>query len=391
MGIGAQAELTVSKTGTGFDQWMAFVQRHQGQWCFSALSYELKDEVEALSSENLATQYFPVLHSFVPQYVVALRWDGTLLIHSAGAWSVEQIKAGIAATPPLEAAALNQVIALRPRLPKPDYLEAVRTIQSRIIEGAVYELNYCQELYAEAVQLDPLATFERLNAIAATPLGAYYKMGHQHILCGSPERFLCQRGKQLIAQPIKGTRRRGHTPKEDAALKAELAQSEKDQAENIMIVDLMRHDLTKVCQTGTIQVPELFGIYGFERVWQLISTVTGTLRPDCTGLDALRAAFPIGSMTGAPKVSSLRLIEDLEVVQRGLYAGSIGYHDPEGDMDFNVVIRSLLYDAQRKYASCHVGGAIVYDSDPEAEYEECLIKAQTVLEALGGRLATALV
>lgn len=383
IGIGAQATLRVDRTSNAFKAWRTFVQQHRDQWCLSYLSYELKDEVEDLTSNNAATQTFPVLHSFVPMYTIALSRGGRWELHNNGPLTDAELWHQWANTPLPSPTVPVAPITLQPRITKADYLKAVQAVQDQIREGSVYELNFCQELYAEGVQLDPLATFERLNAIAATPFAAYYRHDQYHALCGSPERFLCQRGQQIIAQPIKGTRRRGQTPEEDAALKAALAASEKDRAENIMIVDLMRNDITKVCQTGTIQVPELFGIYGFERVWQMISTVTGTLRPECTGLDALQAAFPIGSMTGAPKVSSLRWIEALEVVQRGLYAGAIGYIHPDGDLDFNVVIRSLLYDAERAYASCHVGGAIVYDSDPLAEYEECWIKAQTVLEALG--------
>jgi para-aminobenzoate synthetase component 1 len=197
---------------------------------------------------------------------------------------------------------------------------------------------------------------------------------------------LCKRGQQLIAQPIKGTIRRGQDPVEDEALREQLRQSEKDRAENVMIVDLMRNDLTKVCTTGSIQVKELFGVYSFERVSQMISTVIGTLQPKRHWTEALEATFPIGSMTGAPKVSSLELIEQYETVARGLYAGTIGYVTPTGDFDFNVVIRSLLYDASSQYLSCQVGGAIVFDSQALAEYEECLLKAQTILAALEGTL-----
>lgn len=384
IGIGAQATLRVDETGSAFKAWRTFAQQHKDQWCLSYLSYELKDEVEQLTSNNIATQNFPVLHSFVPRYTIALHRDGRWELQNNGPLTDAQLWQQWANTPlPNPTTAPSIPITLQPRISKDQYIQAVQIVKDQIREGAVYELNFCQELYANDLQIDPLATFERLNNIAATPFAAYYRHDQYHALCGSPERFLCQRGQQIIAQPIKGTRRRGQTPEEDNALRAALAASEKDQAENIMIVDLMRNDLTKVCQTGTIQVPELFGIYGFERVWQMISTVTGMLRSGCTGLDALQAAFPIGSMTGAPKVSSLQWIEQLEVVQRGLYAGAIGYINPMGELDFNVVIRSLLYDANRGYASCQVGGAIVYDSDPMAEYEECWIKAQTVLEALG--------
>ncbi len=383
LAVGAERQLELRETDYAFEHLRAFAEA-ENDWLFGYLSYELKNAVEDLVSANNATQQFPVLHFFSPSYLLLLDNNGQVAIHSKKE-STEVLWQAIQAQI-IPSSPTWQAIDLTPRLSKTAYLETIHAIQEHIAAGDVYELNFCQEFYAENCDLSPQATFERLNSLAQTPFAAYYQQTQYHLLCGSPERYLCKRGQQLIAQPIKGTIHRGATPEEDAALRQQLRHSAKDQAENVMIVDLMRNDLTKVSETGSIQVPELFGIYSFERVSQMISTVTSQLQEGQHWTDALRATFPIGSMTGAPKVSSLQLIEQYETTQRGLYAGAVGYVTPEGDFDFNVVIRSLLYDAERRYLSCHVGGAIVYDSDPEAEYAECLLKAQTVLAALGGRL-----
>lgn len=383
LAVGAEREIELRVAEGAFERLRDFSATVE-DWLFGYLSYELKDDVENLTSNNLATQYFPLVHFFSPSYLLVLTYDGQLTIISKRepahqVWEAIQAQA-------LPSSNLYTKVDLTPRIARATYLDAVKTIQKHIIRGDVYELNYCQEFFAENCALVPRATFERLNAIAQTPFAAYYQHQVYHLLCGSPERFLCKRGNQLIAQPIKGTIRRGITSAEDQALRQQLRGSEKDQAENVMIVDLMRNDLTKVCKTGTIKVEELFGIYSFEQVSQMISTITGELQANRHWTEVLRATFPIGSMTGAPKVSSLKLIEQYEMTTRGLYAGTVGYINPAGDFDFNVIIRSLLYDSDRQYLSCQVGGAIVYDSQPTAEYEECLLKAQTVLAALNGQL-----
>jgi para-aminobenzoate synthetase component 1 len=261
----------------------------------------------------------------------------------------------------------------------------VEAIRQHIIEGDVYEMNLCQEFFAENVPLEPLATFERLNALTNAPFAAYLRRGEHYLLCASPERFLKKENNRLISQPIKGTRRRHPEPAEDARIREQLRDSIKDRAENIMIVDLVRNDLARNCLPGSVQVEDLFGIYSFQTVHQMISTVTGQLRPGIHPLLALRDAFPMGSMTGAPKVMAMELIEQYERSRRGLFSGALGYFSPDGDFDFNVVIRSILYNAGTGYLSCQVGGAIVYDSVPEQEYEECLLKVRALLEAIGAK------
>jgi para-aminobenzoate synthetase component 1 len=271
-----------------------------------------------------------------------------------------------------------------PRTAKPDYLAAVEAIRQHIIAGDVYEMNLCQEFFAEQARIEPQTVFERLNARTKAPFAAFLRLQDRYLLCASPERFLQKKGATLISQPIKGTRRRHPDAGEDARIREELRTSEKDRAENVMIVDLVRNDLARNCLPGSVRVDELFGIYSFQTVHQMISTVSGTLRPGTHPIAAIRDAFPMGSMTGAPKVMSMELIEQYERTRRGLYSGAVGYFTPDGDFDFNVVIRSILYHAASNYVSCQVGGAIVYDSVPEQEYEECMVKVGALLESLRG-------
>ncbi len=301
-----------------------------------------------------------------------------LEIHGATAG----VLAAIEATP-LPALPPPSVPSLQARMPKADYLRAVEAVREDILNGEVYELNLCQEFYAEGVALDPADVFERLNAASPAPFAGFLRHENHFLLCASPERFVRRSGPQLLSQPIKGTIRRGATAAEDEQLRQTLLTDEKERAENLMIVDLVRNDLARVAQTGTVQVPELFGLYPFRHVWQMISSVTAQLRPETDVVDVLRAAFPMGSMTGAPKIRAMQLIEHYERSRRGLYSGSIGLVWPSGDFDFNVVIRSLQYRQDTGHLSFQVGSAITYDSVPEREYEECLLKARAILDVLG--------
>lgn len=379
--VGVEEEICVQESGSAFDRLESFANQHK-EWLFGHLSYDLKNEVEQLSSKNKDSLEFPELYFFVPTYLFLFHKNGTLEILSKKEIA-SVIWAGVSNFSSNHQAFENPQISIKKRLSKQAYLETIQQIRQHIIDGDTYEMNFCQEFFAESVKLNPLLLFQKMNQIAKAPFATYYQLKKQHLLCGSPERFLCKRGSQLISQPIKGTIKRGSSLEEDQILQEELKNSIKDQAENVMIVDLVRNDLTKICKTGTIKVAELFGIYGFERVSQMISTVVGELQSNKNWVDALRATFPMGSMTGAPKVISMELIENYEKSKRGLYSGAVGYVTPNGDFDFNVVIRSLLYNAEKAYLSFQVGGAIVYDSEPEGEYAECLLKAKTMLEALG--------
>ncbi|MBD2767858.1 aminodeoxychorismate synthase component I [Hymenobacter sp. BT664] len=345
------------------------------------ITYEVKNDLEALTSENHDALGWPQLHFFAPDTWLCWRPDA-VEIHGQTAGVLPQILAQ-----PRPAGCAPQLPAMRPRLAKADYLRAVAAIREDILNGEVYELNLCQEFYAENIVLDPVSVFWRLMEASPAPFAGFIRWHDHFLLCASPERFLARQGSQLVSQPIKGTIRRGATPAEDAQQRHTLLHDEKERAENLMIVDLVRNDLARVAQTGTVRVPELFGLYPFRHLWQMISTVTAELRPGADLVDGLRAAFPMGSMTGAPKVRAMQLIEQYENSRRGLYSGSIGYVGPTGEFDLNVVIRSLQYRQDTGYLSFQVGSAITYDSDPEREYEECLLKAKALLEVLSTKIA----
>jgi para-aminobenzoate synthetase component 1 len=340
------------------------------------VTYDIKNEIEALSSHNFSGLDWPALHFFVPE--VWLYWRAEVLeLHG----NVDGALATILATE-LPTVPPPAIPPLRARMPRADYLQAVAQVREDILNGEVYELNLCQEFYAEGVELDPVAAFWRLNEASPAPFAVFLRHHDHYLLCASPERFIAQQQGIITSQPIKGTRRRGPSPLADEQQRRALLHDEKERAENLMIVDLVRNDLAHVARTGTVRVPELFGTYGFRHVWQLISTIEAELRPGVDLADILRATFPMGSMTGAPKIRAMQLIEQYEASRRGLYSGCLGYTWPSGDFEFNVVIRSLQYRADTGYLSLQVGSAITYDSVPEQEYAECLLKAQGVLEAL---------
>lgn len=217
------------------------------------------------------------------------------------------------------------------------------------------------------------------------PFSALFKAKSQWIVSASPERYLKKNGGKIIAQPIKGTIKRGKSEPEDTANKEVLASSEKEQAENLMITDLMRNDLSKVSKTGTVEVKELFGIYPLPRVFQMISTVTSQLKEGVSFSDILHASFPMGSMTGAPKIRTMEIIDELESFKRGWFSGAFGVIEENGDFDFSVVIRSIIADLEVKKLYFGVGSAITYDADAAQEYDECSLKAQAILEVLSGK------
>ena len=244
------------------------------------------------------------------------------------------------------------------------------------MDGDFYEMNHCIAFTATS-EIDPYQAFLALNAIAPAPFASFVKDGDRYLLCASPERFVGLKNGTLYSQPIKGTRKRAHDDRDSERVN-ELRNSEKDRAENVMIVDLVRNDMSRVCDAGSVVVPELCEVYTFSHVHQLISTVEGRLKHGMGLKDILHATFPMGSMTGAPKIAVMQHTEGLENFSRGLYSGTVGYVW-KGSMDLNVVIRSLLYQSKTHELQYAVGGAITYDSVAEDEYQECLDKAETVL------------
>ncbi|HCN84166.1 MAG TPA: aminodeoxychorismate synthase component I [Sphingobacteriaceae bacterium] len=344
-------------------------------WIPGFLSYDLKNEIEDLQSSNPDHLNFPDLHFFVPEHLILIK-GGEVTLLSSSQDALQKINEQSISIP------VNFNGEIKSRYSREEYLSTVQHLQEHIRRGDIYEVNFCQEFYAENVILDPVSAFSELNRISPTPFANFFRSGDHYIISATPERFLSKRGNKLISQPIKGTARRSNDPKEDTQIKRELRNNSKEQAENVMIVDLVRNDLSKCAVNGTVRVEELFGIYSFKQVHQMISTVVCDADPSLSNTELIQYTFPMGSMTGAPKIMAMHLIEQYERTKRGIFSGATGYFAPNGDFDFNVIIRSLLYNSATKYLSFQVGSAITFDSDPEKEYEECLLKAEAIREVL---------
>ena len=376
------------------DHYNAFSQLQEYQeltadWIFGYLSYDLKNDIENLISENHDGLHFPELYFFQPKKLFLLKNDELEIQYLRMADDeMEEDLSEILSTSNFEEKGIRNPASegLRPkikaRLSPETYLEKVEKMQWHIQRGDIYEANFCQEFYAENAEIDPLETFEALNRISNPPFATFLKLDGNYLFSASPERYLKKEGENIISQPIKGTARRSPDPEEDARLIESLRLDPKERSENIMIVDLVRNDLSKIAKKGSVLVEELCEVYSFKQVHQMISTVKAQLEEGIPVVEVLKSTFPMGSMTGAPKISAMKIIEELEESKRGLYSGAVGYFTPQGNFDFNVVIRSILYNEDLKYVSFSVGGAITAKSIPQKEYEECLLKAGAMREVL---------
>ena len=275
-----------------------------------------------------------------------------------------------------------KLVSIEERISKKDYVTKVNDILSHIHRGDIYEVNFCMEFFAEKAEINPLEKFLKLNEISQPPFAVFFKNNKHFILSASPERYLRKEGDLIISQPIKGTAKRFLDVEQDEISKNALLADPKERSENIMITDLVRNDLSRTAQKGSVQVTELCKIYSFLQVHQMISTITARLAEPYTAVDVIKSTFPMGSMTGAPKISAMNIVDRLEETKRGVYSGAVGYFTPNGDFDFNVVIRSILYNEEKKYLSFSVGSAITANSIPEKEYEECLLKAKAMYAVL---------
>ena len=371
--------------GGAFDALREFHGRNPG-WLFGHFGYDLKNEEGLLTSSHDDGIGFPDLYFFVPEILVIFR-NHSLIIEAEDQLAAEKIFQEICSASPESEKPGSSVkpVSVRQRLTREDYLRTVEQLKKHIARGDCYEVNFCQEFYLPQAEIDPLSVYRKLTEVSPNPFSAFYRIGHRYCLCASPERYLQKRGPGLRSQPIKGTARRHLYDAARDRLEAEtLRQSEKERRENVMVVDLVRNDLSRVCESGSVKVDELFGIYSFPQVHQMISTVSGTLKSGMHWTEAVSASFPMGSMTGAPKLRVMQLIEEYERTRRGLFSGAIGYVNPEGDFDFNVVIRSIFYNSRTKYLSFQTGGAITIGSDAEQEYAECLLKASAIVQVLPG-------
>lgn len=343
-------------------------------WAFGHLNYELKSFTENITSPHKDPLEWSLASFFQPKHLLYKRRDSE-------SWTLESstlCAADILALKP-SAQKTNTSLEFQSLIPKEQYLRDVKSLMDEIQYGNIYEVNYCQTFEAKGV-LDPAAFFLKKNKEHQAPFSAFYKHFDQYAMSFSPERYLLKEGSNLITQPIKGTAPRHYNKEQDQHAKEGLLQSEKERAENVMIVDLVRNDLSRTAAKDSVKVEELFGLYSFNAVHQMISTISSQLNEEqYTWLDAITHSFPMGSMTGAPKYSAMKLIDQHEHFNRGLYSGSIGYIDPQGNFDFNVIIRTLLYHAQKELARVAVGSAITIHCNPESEYQECLLKAEKLI------------
>jgi len=369
-----------------FDQLKEY-QEITKDWIFGYLSYDLKNDLENLSSKNFDGLEFPDLYFFQPQKLILVGKEKVEfrylnMVDDEIASDYDEILLLKPDSNSIISERVKETSFIQPRISKEQYLSKVSEMLEHIHRGDIYEANFCQEYFAENRNINALKVFQNLNEISSPPFASFLKLENFYLLSASPERYIKKEGDKVISQPIKGTARRAETEEEDVKIIEMLAKDPKELSENVMIVDLVRNDISRVAKKGSVQVDELCKVYSFKQVHQLISTISAELELGCTPVEVLQATFPMGSMTGAPKISAMKIIEGLEESKRGLYSGAVGYFTPDGDFDFNVVIRSILYNANLNYVSFSVGGAITSKSIPEQEYEECLLKAKAMLQAL---------
>ena len=365
-----------SPENTSFTGLQNFVDGKKNTWLFGHLSYDLvidHERVPAILVDNIG---FPGFFFFEPMHLISLNETQLTIDSAAPAETFEEINKITLDDTFFEN---PENVIIENRIQKEEYVAIVDKLKEHILRGDCYEINFCQEFFASPVLIDPARVYDKLSDISPNPFSALYRFEDKWLICASPERFLKKQGSKILSQPIKGTSKRVlHSDSDDDKSKRELYLSSKDRSENVMIVDLVRNDLSKVCKEGAVYVDELFGVYSFPQVHQMISTVSGILKDDISFSEIISATFPMGSMTGAPKKRVLELIEQYEQTKRGIFSGAVGYISPNGDFDFNVVIRSIMYNSYSRYLSFLTGSGITFYSDPEKEWEECLLKAAAI-------------
>jgi para-aminobenzoate synthetase component 1 len=349
-------------------------------WIFGHLNYDLKNEIENLPSSKINKINFPDTFLFQPETVITL--NKNVVEISCLNKKPKEIFHAINNVVKENASTRHFQKKICATISRDEYLQTITQLQKHILRGDCYEINFCQEFFIDDIEIDALKTYTQLLKISPSPFSCYYKLNDKYLLCASPERFLSKQGRTIFSQPIKGTAARNEDDALDALQKNFLYNSAKEQSENVMIVDLVRNDLSKICEEGSVVVDELFGIYSFPQVHQMISTISGTLLNDISFSEIIKATFPMGSMTGAPKHRVLQLIDKYEKTKRGLFSGSVGYITPQKNFDFNVVIRSIFYNTTNKYLNYFVGGGITIYANAESEYEECRLKSSAIEKVL---------
>lgn len=370
------------------DSHQAFDNLHQYQtqtrdWLVGYLTYDLKNATEKLDSQNADGLGFPDLFFFQPKKIFCCK--GNVLSVSYLYCCDDEFESDWLSVLEMDTELQAKVspLAIQQRITASEYELRFGKLQDYIQRGLIYEANFCMEFFAQPAVIEPRVVYQKLNALSTPPFAVFFKKDSQYLLSASPERYLRKEGNKIISQPIKGTAKRSDDMQYDAQLKAALEVNAKERSENIMIVDLVRNDLSRTATKDSVHVEELCAVYSFKQVHQMISTIVAEVSPSIAPVDIIKSTFPMGSMTGAPKISAMQIIEELESTKRGVYSGAVGYFTPEGDFDFNVVIRSILYNARNHYLSFSVGSAVTAKANAAEEYAECLLKAKAMREVLG--------
>jgi para-aminobenzoate synthetase component I len=380
--LAVEASSKIETNYTNAFQKLKEYQSSINDYIFGYLGYDLKNDVETLISSNFDGLQFPDLFFFQPKKIFFIKKNTVEVNYLMDFKNEIDVEFNEITSYSIQQPSTNNTIKIKLRIHKDEYYQKLNSVLSHIHRGDIYEANFCQEFYSENSTINPIEVYKKLNEISKPPFATFLKLNDKFLLSASPERYLKKDNERVISQPIKGTEKRAITEIEDKKLIKELEKDKKERAENIMIVDLVRNDLSRLAIKGSVKVDELCKVYTFEQVHQLISTVSCKVDKTIHPIDILKSTFPMGSMTGAPKISAMKIIEELEETKRGLYSGAVGYFTPQGDFDFNVIIRSILYNASKKYISYSVGGAITAQSIPEKEYEECLLKAKAMKQVL---------
>ncbi len=374
--LGAGCQQSINGTSDSFQSIDDFVNGQQ--WTFGHLGYDLFSPAYIQGGGKEDKIGFPPFFFFRPLHVLYIK-GSRLYIEGPQPDRVWNEVMENSETLALHPAPLT----IRHRISKEAYLETIDALREHIRRGDCYEINFCQEFFAEGVDLAHAAVFDALCALSPHPFSAYYKVDDKVLVCASPERYLKKEGQYLISQPMKGTARRTKSSTySDDEEAHQLHVSSKDRSENVMVVDLVRNDLSMVCVPGSVTTEDLYRVYTFPTVHQMVSTVRGQVKNDVSFSEIVEATFPMGSMTGAPKKRVMELISQYEAIGRGIFSGAVGYLAPGGDFDFNVVIRSIMYNASSRYLSYQVGSGITFYSDPEREWEECLLKGESIKKVL---------
>lgn len=373
---GANACFQSSEAGA-LAAFQAFTERHP-TWLFGHLGYELATTEKANHSVKADPLLFPDIFFFEAKMLITCKGNEITIEANdplGVLTTIEQVTAVITDShkplPPVQS-----------RMTRDAYIATIEQLKKHIQRGDCYEINFCQEFFIDGADADPFSLFGKLSQKSPNPFSALYRLQDKWLLCASPERFIKKDKDRIFSQPIKGTLRRTNSGQGLEKERQLLAESKKDRAENVMIVDLVRNDLSRICQEGSVKVEELFGIYSFPQVHQMISTISGVLRPSVQFQDIINATFPMGSMTGAPKVKVMQLIDQYEKSRRGIFSGALGYIQPGGNFDFNVVIRSIIYNQTTQYLSFQAGGGITIYSDAAKEWEESMLKAKAIKDIL---------